>query len=351
MYSQFKDKYEYKRTVAVLFVLTLVFGAAASVFEILAFPLLAAWFAALFVFSSARPKGIILPCVAAAAVVALGFLTTPWAAFTAVTALVSGLIIGLMFLLLRSKPECVTVTLVAFLLMTAVALWILASVESQDASFASVKAYYTDLYADFRASAITALRQSYTEVGSGVSAEEFAQILELFPVYLDNLAYLSPSVIAIVAFLLIGIAFKIFIRLIFKYSLAGSLVLRWRFTTTNVFVIFYLVLALLNVFLSDKGAFAVSVLNLYTFFNFLYAYVGYNFAIALLTQKMRYGIAVLIVVGAVMLFSSLAFNLLAIGGVVFTFISNKSGGFGALPRVEQVNLKTDNESENDNEKD
>ena len=350
MYSQLKEK-EYRKTVAVLFALTLLFGAAASVLEILAFPLLAAWFAALFVFSSAKRRGIILPCAAAAVVVTLGFLTTPWAAFTAVAALVTGLIIGLMFLLSRSKPECVTVTLVAFLLMTAASLWILAAVEMGNVSFDSVKTYYTDLYADFRASAITALRQSYAEAGADASAEEFTEMLELIPVYLDNLAYLSPSVIAIMAFILVGIAFKIFVRLIYKYSLAGSLVLRWRFTTTNVFVIFYLVLALLNVFLSDTGAFAVSVLNLYTFFNFLYAYVGYNFALALLTQKMRYGLAVLIVVGAVMLFSSLAVNVLAIGGVAFTFISNKSGGFGALPGVEQIDIKTDNESENDNEKD
>ena len=66
---------------------------------------------------------------------------------------------------------------------------------------------------------------------------------------------------------------------------------------------------------------------------------------------MKYSVAVLIVIAALLLLSSFAINILAISGVVFTFLGNKTGGFGAMPKFQGSDKKPENESENDNEKD
>ena len=350
MNNQLKSKYEYKKTVPTLFALTLLFGLLTALFDLIAFPFLVAMFAALFVFSSSNPRGLIFVCVAAALTVTVGFLSSPMAAFAAIASLVCGLVAGLTFLLSRSKPESVTVTLVTFLAMIAAALWILAAVNGEGASFTHVREFYMNGYEDLRWQIIIEAEKNYSAMGN-LSPEDISGMMALLPVYLDNIAYLAPSVVAIFAFILVGISYKIFIRLLYKYSILGAGVLRWRFTTTNVFVAFYVVLALLNIFVSDSSAFSLSVLNLYTFFSFLYAYIGYNFVLALISQRMRYGVAVLLMWAAIILFSSFAVTLLSLGGVVFTFISNKTGGFGTLPRIGHDEKKTDNESENDNEKD
>ena len=64
---------------------------------------------------------------------------------------------------------------------------------------------------------------------------------------------------------------------------------------------------------------------------------------------MRYGLAVFLVIMGVLFLSSTAFSLLAIAGAVFTFISNKTGGFGTLPDIPHFDNMTENESENNNE--
>ena len=351
MHTKFKQNYEYKRTVSVLALLTLLFGVFLAVFEIFAFPLLVAWLASLTVFTLGNKKWVALPIACAAVSVALGFLTSWFAVFLAVSAVTVSAAIALTFFYSRSKPESVSISVGVFLVVTMAALWICAAVSTKSASFDAVKGFYVDFYNRLRAELLVSFDKSIASMGESASAEEMTAVKNLIPVYLDNLAYLSPSIFAVLAFVLVGFSYKLFVRVIYRYSAFGEVVFRWRFTTTNVFVVFYLMRAVLNIFLTDTGAFSVTVKNFYTFFNFLYAYIGYNFITAIMAQRMKYSVAVLIVLAALLLFSSLAVNLLAISGVVFTFIGNKAGGFGAMPKFQGSDKKPENESENDNEKD
>ena len=349
MYTRLKDKFDYKKTMITLFSLTLLFGVLVSILELIAVPFFAAWLAALVVFFAKDRTGVVLACVPAALSVTLAFFFSPFAAFCAITAVLIALSVALTFMFKRTKPESVVWTLSLFIVASVVGLWIFGAYHSGSASFSSVRDFYFGIFNEFKELLLIEIEKSYSTLGTNIAPEDFEAIKTLLPTYLDGIAYSSPAILAIIAFVVVGFTYKAFIRLIFKYSFAGTLALRWRFTTTNVFVFFYIILSVLSSFLTEIDVFTLTVSNFYTFFNILFAYIGFNFVTALLSQRMRYGLAATLVILGALFFSSVAISLLGIAGAVFTFISNKTGGFGTLPDIPSFDNMTENESENDNE--
>ena len=349
MYTRLKDRFDYKKTMITLFSLALLFGVLVSVFELIAVPLFAAWLAALVVFFGTDRVGLILSCVCAAVSIATSFFMAPFAAFCAISAVLIALSVSLTFILKRSKPESVVWTLSLFIVAMVVGLWIFGAYNSGSASFACVRDFYFGIFNELKELLLLEIDKSYSALGTNIAPEDLETIKTLLPTYIDSIAYSSPAILAIIAFMVVGLTYKVFMRLIFKYSFAGTLALRWRFTTTNVFVIFFIILAVVSSFLTKLDVFTLTVSNFYTFFNFLFAYVGFNFVTALLSQRMRYGLAVFLVILGVLFLSTTALSLLAIAGAVFTFISNKTGGFGTLPDIPKFDNMTENESENNNE--
>jgi hypothetical protein len=65
---------------------------------------------------------------------------------------------------------------------------------------------------------------------------------------------------------------------------------------------------------------------------------------------MRPAFARIFVLGVTLLLSSVAIQLLAILGAVFSFLTNKAGGFIKTPDSNTDSSKSNDESENDDEK-
>ncbi len=346
MLNQLKHGRSYKNTVATITVLAVIFGALCSVLGFFALPFAAAYYATLFVFSSSCKYARIVAAVSVAVPLIIGAFVSGMALFISVLALVTGAFIGFMYLLGRSKPETVAVTVFAAILTVLLALWIYAGTIGGDFSFGAVRDFYLDLYAGFKDYFIKYFKETTASLNANLSESDASDMLSSAELYLTNLAYNAPSLIGIFIFVITGISFKIFSAAVYRRCENTDYILRWRFSTSGVFVIFYILLAVLNIFISEINAYTLSVVNLYAFFNFIYAYIGYNYLTAIFAQKMRPGIARLIIILAVLFLSSFAMQVLALLGAFFTFLANKamrnhSGDFN----------KTDNESENDNEKD
>ena len=66
----------------------------------------------------------------------------------------------------------------------------------------------------------------------------------------------------------------------------------------------------------------VAVYNLYNIFMVLFAYIGFKALVYLLNKKFNKAISILMIIGALVTFTSLASQLLALVGVIYTIRKN-----------------------------
>lgn len=327
MKYKLKSKFDYKKTVLGFSLLALLFGVMCSWFSFFAVPFAAAYIAALIVFSFPKKHGALITLAVSAAVCLTGLAFGSISLYSAVLAVVIGISIGLTYVFGRTKTEAVIITAASAVAVTLLALWIFSWISTGSASLSSARVFYSDAYSLFKSQMLSYMRSQYSNFENQFSNADIEDAVLLTAQYLDNALKLLPSVFVISALVISGVAFKLFGLTVYKHSADTSDILAWRFKTSNVFVVFYIITAIAYIFVSDADVLSVSVINLYSILHFVYAYIGYNFVTALLTQKMRIGLARLIIIAAILIFSSVSLHVLAVGGVIFTFICNKAGNF------------------------
>ncbi len=157
----------------------------------------------------------------------------------------------------------------------------------------------------------------------------------LVPKTVELYMSLLPSLLVISSLAVSALAYVIFlflIGLVSKKRARGADI----FCTSPIFAIFFIILAIFNMFESDGSVFNVAMINLYNVFLVVYAYVGFRFATYLLGQKIKsLAISIIIISFLCVMFSGFALNLLSIIGVFETFAvsrmfadKNKGGGNG-----------------------
>jgi hypothetical protein len=136
------------------------------------------------------------------------------------------------------------------------------------------------------------------------------------------------SYIVIVGFVLVGISMKTFDAVFSRIAEDKSPVISWRFMTSNVFAYFYIILVVLSILTSmSNGVLGIAVGNLYNIFMVVYAYVGFNYAVAVLSIKFKPSTSIIILLVITLLAMSMALGLLAMFGVLFTIRKNKELSF------------------------
>ena len=141
---------------------------------------------------------------------------------------------------------------------------------------------------------------------------------------LDGFINVLPSFVAIFAFLLSGISFKVFSSVVSRVDDTPENIYVWRFVTGNVFAYFYIVLALISIFATTDDPFGIVCVNLYNLFMVVYAYIGFNFAKALISIKKSPRFANILLILLILFTSGLAFTILSYVGVYFTIARNKA---------------------------
>ncbi len=163
--------------------------------------------------------------------------------------------------------------------------------------------------------------------------QDTALLTEMFSAGLDAMIASTVSMVAIFAFLLTGIMFKLFgVALTFvledKNSIAG-----WHFILTPAYAYTFVAAYVISVFISKADLFGITVLNFVNVFVAIFAYLGFIFVLSVLERRFSSKLAAYAVtIMAFLIFASTAMQLLAFVGtfavVVYDKAKKLSGGDG-----------------------
>ena len=223
----------------------------------------------------------------------------------------------------------------ASLIMTAVCagftllnLVILPMIELNTFDFGMVADYYLEMVDSLREAFVDTAMEAYGQIlaSGGIELSE-SVVTELY----NHQLTMAISYVVIICFAVVGIAMKLFAKLYTRLCEDNSPVIYWRFRTTSVFAYFYIALMFLSIFTSTSGGvFGVTIGNLYNIFLIVYAYIGFNQAVAMLSVKVRPAVAILIIAAVTVVAMSFALQLLAVLGVLYTIRKNRE----AIPKAE-----------------
>ncbi len=319
MRNELKTSLSQKKTLLIISLLSILFGVLSCVLGDIIMPLLIASLATLYLFDSSARRTYSVS-------VSLVLIVLNFASFSfgisvsafAPCAIILGLILCHSYVKDQSKSDSayiMTLIAAAFTLLSCV---LLAMMERGAFTWEAVTSYYGELHDSIRALFISTMVDIYSASGIEVTEEIVAS---LFDMQIRSLI----SYLVIGGFVIVGLGMKAFSLAVSKLSENKQHIEEWRFKATNIFAYFYFVLIIASLFVgSADSIFAVSVLNLYNIFLVIFAYVGFNYAMTILTMKMKKGTAFIILIALLAVFSSLAMQVFAVMGVMFTLRSSRS---------------------------
>lgn len=324
MRNELKKNLTYKKIVLILSALCISSGILSVLLTELAAPIAAATLAALLLFESGGAKYcsyLISAALVAINLVSVFFLGATFSLWSVIAVSLAH-VIYLTYVKGSEKSEAVFIATTLTSLILALGLVIMPMIIQGQASFEVVKDFYTGILDAIRADFSAAVNAALTELeGNGANPViDFETLMALF----DSRVSMVISYLIIFAFVISGVAFKIFSFIATKCSEDTSAILTWRFRTSSVFAYFYFIITIASIFMVDTGSvFAISVLNLGNIFTFVYFYVGFTVALAYLSRNRRPVSAALLLIVVVILFATYALQILALIGAFHTIRSTQ----------------------------
>ena len=237
-------------------------------------------------------------------------------------------ILAIFFTKKNDKSETALIMTVVCAGFTLVNLAMLPMIELSTFDFGMVADYYLEMVDTLRVTFVETAMEAYGQIlaSGGIELSE-SVVTELY----NHQLTMAISYVVIICFAVVGIAMKLFAKLYTRLCEDSSPVIYWRFMTTSVFAYFYIALMFLSVFTSTSGGvLGITIGNLYNIFLIVYAYIGFNQAVAMLSLKVRPAVATLIVAAVTLVAMSFALQLLAVLGVLYTIRKNRE----AIPKAE-----------------
>lgn len=318
MRNELKTSLSQKKTLLIISLISLLLGVLSCVLGDIILPLLIASLAILYLFDSTPRRTYAVSVSLVLAVLNLtGFLFGITVSAFAPCAIILSLILCYAYIRDQSKADAAYVMTIISAAFTLLSCILLAMIEQGAYTWEAVTSYYGDLHDSIRTLFISGMIDVYTASGLEVTEEIVASV---FDIQIRSLI----SYIVIGSFVIVGLSMKAFSLAVSKLSENKRHIIEWRFVATNIFAYSYLLLVVASIFVhSADSVFAISVLNLYNIFQVIFAYVGFNFAMAILTTRMRTGTAFIILFALLAVFSSFVIQLLAVMGVMFTLRSGR----------------------------
>ena len=321
MKTELKTSLSFKKTLLILSLLCLLLGALCLALGELLLPVSAALLAVIYVFDTTERR--IFSYAVSAALILIniaGLIFGITLSLFSIQAVIIALLICLSFRNGASKSDSsylLTLICVAFIVLEGL---LLAMAEVGEYTVDAAVSFYANLFDQLRAVFVNISLDMYGEIFAKAGVKLTSDVLETM---FDAQLGLIISYLVIAAFCIVGITMKLFTAFSAKLAQDNRAILSWRFVTSNVFAYFYIILLIASIFTtSASGVFALTVNNLYNIFMAIYAYVGFNFAIAFLSSRMRPMFAFLIICIALLTFFSFGISLLAMIGVIFTLRIN-----------------------------
>lgn len=311
MKTEIKSSFSTKKTLLILSFLCLLFGVACAFWgDVLLSPLVAI-LASVYLFDTTGRR--IYSTVVSALLLIINvaaFLLDIYAGFFGLAAIALALILCIAYVKGSSKADSAYLMTIVTTVFSVFGLLLLAMVIQEEFTFDAAVKFYTDLSAEFRLIFVEKLYELYTASGIEVTQDLLGSIY-------DSQLKMIVSYMIIGGFVTTGLAMKIFGGIVKKYSAVEEDIVKWRFMPTKLYAYGYIAAGLLSIFLTEADVISVSAYNLYYIFLAIFAYVGFNFVLAILARRMRPVMALLLLIGVSLVFSSFALQLMAVLGVMF----------------------------------
>ena len=190
-------------------------------------------------------------------------------------------------------------------------------------AFDVIKIFYIELYDAIKQGVVSSLDVLNSSIPEG-SAQMLLSASDLVAL-LDASLPLIVSLVALMGFAVAGFTLKLFSLIAVKLEGNREMLTKWRFRTDSLFAYIYIALFVLQIFtMGSSDLFSIAVLNLFYVFGAVYAYLGFNFALSLLSYKRSPAFAFIILIIGLLLFSTLMIEILSVVGVFVTISENKA---------------------------
>jgi hypothetical protein len=275
--------------------------------------------AALYLFDNSKSRLFSLSVSAVLLVInAAAFILGITASLFSLCGILISLIIVFSFIKGQSKADTAFVITIIYAAFTVIGLIFIPMMIEGKFSLDVVTTYYKELHDGLRATFVDGMAEIYLTSGIEITAETLASIFDLQVRLL--IAYLLIS-----AFAVIGLSTKVFGLIVSKCAQDNKFITEWRFAPTSLYAYFYLILTVATIFsLNAENTLSVSVLNLYYVFLVIFAYVGFNCSVTMLSVRMKKKAAFILTAVVTCVFMSLAPQILAVIGVMYTLRSNRA---------------------------
>lgn len=315
MKTELKTSLPRNKVLILLSAASVICGLASCIFGELLLPLLIAPLGALYLFDTSSKKAYsIIVSVVLAVVNVVGLLIGITTTFFALCGITLAVILTYSFKREQSKADSSYLMTVICAFFSFAGCIFLAMSEMGDFSFEAAKIFYTEFHDE--------LREAFLQ--AAINTPEAGIDPELIATIFDTQVRMIISYFLISGFAVVGLSMKLYSFIVKKCSADEGQISSWRFGTTNIYAYSYIILIIASLFImSSDNAFSVSVLNLYSFFLAVFAYVGFMSTIDHLSVRMKRSKAVVILLVASLVFSSFAMQILAVVGVMHTLKSNR----------------------------
>lgn len=310
MNIELKNKFNYRISIIFLSALTILFGVIGinyRVMGIILVPLIASFLSTLMCVDKKKILSFAVTLILIIYEVYISLKS--YITITTIVSLLLAVVISIFFLKGIDKSECALLSTVLISLSILVIAIIYFANAYKLTSIEDIFDRFLIIYEEFKSDVITQVILMAKNSGSTDEIFSTAYLNELFDAYLNC----SVALLCIVAFAIVGLTFKIFKALMSILSNEDK-ILNWDFIPSSVFAYFYLAVAILSLFTTNaESSLAISIVNLYLVFMFVFAYFGYKFINTLLKSKGKKGTTLILPI-LIVVFSSFAIQVLALIG-------------------------------------
>lgn len=162
---------------------------------------------------------------------------------------------------------------------------------------------------------------------SGADVSSYGLTPEMLSALYDSYVLSLYSAVVIVAFIIVGLCYKMFVFMLAPLVERRQELYGWRFSLSPIYGVAYIILLVMSLFGDGKDAFSIIVANLSNVLMVMLAYIGCLLTDAYFRMKSdgRRGGKLLIIL-SVLLFSSTAVIILSLLGVIACFMINRASG-------------------------
>lgn len=327
MKTSLRQDKSYPVIISLLFTLSVVCIGATVVLGEFILPLAISFYAALLTFER---KKHILSLICAAVGFSMLFIPFTISAVWGGVSVICGILLYLLYRSGNAKSD--TALILTFFLSAAIVFSFVLIAYKITGEFGlepTIK-YYLNLFNEFKAYFIESVMALSSSVSDKVGelavpgqVGELAISEELLNESITLMFNMSISFIIIIAFLLSGLAIKLFTFIVRKNTEQNSPVHSWRFLLPSIYAYSFLIVFLLSSFVSPVETFGIVIINLSNIFTFIFVYIGFKAFKDLLSKKGKPVLGILIPILGVILLGNMAMDVLSVFGAVSTIMSNK----------------------------